>query len=317
MKTSAIALTLVFSAHGQCAVYPDKPIRLILPYPPGGGTDLIARPLAQRLSEQLGQQVVVDNRGGANGNIGMQMAARAQPDGYTIVLALTAQLAINPAFYPKLPYEPEGDYEPIAYLGSAPYLLTANPGVTARTISELIALAKARPGTIAFASSGTGGIPHLAGELLKNMAGIDMIHVAYKGGGPAIIDVIGGQVQLNFAVISAGLPHMKSGKLRAIAVTSAQRFPVIGNVPAIAETLSGYEISTWYGVLAPAHTPQQVVRRLNAEIVKCLTVTEMNNYLLGNGFAPDTAASMQLREQIRRELVKWAKIVRDSGVSAE
>ena len=260
---------------------------------------------------------MVDNRGGANGNIGMELAARAQPDGYTIVLALTAQLAINPAFYARLPYDPVRDYEPVVLLGSAPYLLTVNTAVAAKSVKELIVLAKAKPGQLAFASSGNGGIPHLAGELLKSMAGIDMVHVPYKGGGPALVDVIGGQVQLNFAVISAGLPHVKSGKLRAIAVTSARRFTAIGDVPAIGETLPGYEISTWYGVLAPARTPQAVIARLNAEIVKCVAAAEMNSYLLGNGFAPDAGAPAQLGAQIRRELAKWAKIVRDSGVRAE
>jgi tripartite-type tricarboxylate transporter receptor subunit TctC len=306
---------LTFPAFAQN--YPNRPVRLILPYTPGGGTDLIARPLAEKLSGNLGQQVIIDNRGGANGNIGMELVAKASPDGYTLVLALTAQLAINPAFYPKLSYDPARDYAPITLLGTSPYLLTVNPSLPVKSVKELIALAKAKPGQLTFATSGTGGIPHLAGELLKSMAGIDMVHVPYKGGGPALVDVIGGQVHMNFAVIPVAMTHVRTGRLRAIAVTGAKRFPGIPDVPTISETLPGYAISTWFGVLAPARTPRPVVDRLNREIVTVLAHPDMRANQLANGFEPIGSTPDQLAQYIRSEIVKWAKVVKESGVKPD
>lgn len=314
-RAAIAAVATVVPAHGQS--YPEKPIRLILPYTPGGGTDLIARPLAQQLSERLGQQVIVDNRGGANGSIGMALAAKAPPDGYTLVLALTAQLAMNPAFYTSLPYDPVRDFAPVTLLGTAPYLLTVNPTVPAKSVAELIAVAKSRPGELAFASSGNGGIPHLAGELLKSMAGVDMVHVPYKGGGPAMIDLIGGQVQMNFAVIPVGMPHVRAGRLRALGVTSARRFKSIPDVPALAETLRGYEISTWYGVMAPARTPAHVIDLLNRSVVGALNEPNLKQNQLANGFEAVGGDPAALAAHIRSELVKWAKLISASGVRLE
>ena len=312
--TIAVAACAVI-AHAQ--TYPNKPVRLILPYTPGGGTDLIARPLAQKLSERLGQQVIVDNRGGANGNIGMELAAKAPPDGYTLVLALTAQLAMNPAVYAHLQYDPVRDFVPVILLGTAPYLLTVNAALPATSVAELIALAKSRPGQLAFASSGNGGIPHLAGESLKRMAGIDIVHVPYKGGGPAMTDLIGGQVQMNFAVIPVGMPFVRAGRLRALAVTSAQRFKSIPEVPALAETLRGYEISTWYGVLAPARTPARIVDTLNRAIAGALSDPDLKQSQLANGFEAIGGIPDALAAHIRNELVKWSKLIAASGVKLD
>ena len=298
----------------QAQAYPNKPVRLVLPYTPGGGTDLIARPLAQKLASMLRQQVVIDNRGGANGNIGMEIAAKAPPDGYTLVLGLTAQLAINPAVYAKLPYDPVRDFSPVILLGSAPYLLTVNAMLPAASVAELIALAKVRPGQLAFASSGNGGIPHFAGELLKRMASIDLVHVPYKGGGPAMTDLISGQVQMNFAVIPVGMPYVRAGRLRALAVTSLRRFNAIPEVPSLAETLRGYEISTWYGVMAPARTPARIIEILQQAVTDALRDPDLVQNQTANGFEADGGGPQALAAKIRAELVKWSQLVAASGV---
>jgi tripartite-type tricarboxylate transporter receptor subunit TctC len=298
----------------QAQAYPNKPVRLVLPYTPGGGTDLIARPLAQKLASMLRQQVVIDNRGGANGNIGMEIAAKAPPDGYTLLLGLTAQLAINPAVYAKLPYDPVRDFSPVILLGSAPYLLTVNAMLPAASVAELIALAKVRPGQLAFASSGNGGIPHFAGELLKRMASIDLVHVPYKGGGPAMTDLISGQVQMNFAVIPVGMPYVRAGRLRALAVTSLRRFNAIPEVPSLAETLRGYEISTWYGVMAPARTPARIIEILQQAVTDALRDPELVQNQTANGFEADGGGPQALAAKIRAELVKWSQLVAASGV---
>jgi len=313
----ALALSLLIAVAPVAAQsYPSKPVRLILPYPPGGGTDLVARPLAQRLAERLGQQVIVDNRGGANGAIGMEVAARAPADGHTLVLALTAQLAINPAFYRKLSYDPVRDYTPVSLIGTSPYLLSVHPSLPVKTVRDLIVLAQNRPGQLAFASSGTGGIPHLAGEMLKSMAGVDMLHVPYKGGGPGLADLIAGHVQLNFAVIPVVLPHVRGGRLRALAVTSEKRSSVIPDVAAVAEALRGYEASTWFAVLAPGGTPDVIVNRLASEIVSALAMPDLRQQL-PPGFEPVGSTPAQLGDYIRSEITKWAKVVKASGIKPE
>ena len=310
----AALLALPFQASGQN--YPAKPLRLIVPYPPGGGTDLLARPIAQKLGESLGQQVIVDNRGGANGTIGMDLAAKAPADGYTLVLALTAQLAMNPAIHKKLPYDPVRDYAPVTLLGTTPYVLTVHPSLPVKSVRDLIALAKARPGQLAYSSSGNGGIPHLASRMLEGMAGIAMVHVPYRGGGPALVDLIAGQVQLNFAVIPAAKPHVEAGKLRAIAVTTAQRSKAAPGVAAIGETLPGYEVSTWFGILAPARTPASAIGALNREIVRILHLPEMQDRL-PVGFAPIGSTPEAFAGFIRKEIAKWAKAIRESGIAVD
>ena len=306
-------LMLALQAYGQN--YPAKPVRLILPYPPGGGTDLVARPLAQKLGDSLGQQVIVDNRGGANGTIGMELAAKSPPDGYTIVLALTAQLVLNPAFYPRLPYDPVRDYTPITLLGTTPYLLTVHPALPVKSVKDLIALAKSKPGQLAYSSSGNGGIPHLAGKMLDRMAGTEMVHVPYRGGGPALLDLMAGQVQLNFAVIPAAMPHVKAGKLRAVAVTTAKRSQAVPGLATIGETLSGYEVTTWFGVFAPARTPAAVTGRLNREIVSMLGTPDMKDRF-PDGFESTGSSPEELARYLRSELARWGKLIRENGITA-
>lgn len=297
--------------------YPDKPVRLLLPYPPGAGSDAIARLLAQKLSENIGQQVVVDNRGGAGGNIGMEMAAKAPPDGYTIMLALTSQLVINPSLFAKLPYDPVKDYAPITLVGSAPYVLVVHPALPANSVRELISLAKSRPGSITFASAGNGSGAHLATELLKSMTGIELIHVPYKGAGPALPDLIAGQVQMMFATHAATGQHVRAGRLRAIAVTTAQRSPALPDLPAVAETLPGYDSAVWYGLLAPARTPPQIIAQLNSETRRVLALPEVRTRLALDAFEPVGSTPEYLAGYIKSELAKWAKVVKQSGAKID
>ncbi len=330
MKTTRSRLSLVVPALGCAAwgcaaphavaqsAYPDKPIRMLLPYPPGAGSDVIARLLAQKLSDNVGQQVIVDNRGGAGGNIGMELAAKAPADGYTLVLALTSQLAINPALFKKLPYDPIRDYAPITLIGSAPYVLVVHPAVPATSVRELIALAKSRRGQLTFASAGNGSGGHLAAELLKSLAGIDMIHVPYKGAGPALPDLISGQVQLTFATYSATGQHVRSGRLRALGVTTARRSPALPDLPTIAEAgVAGYDSSVWYGLLAPAGTPPQIIARLNAETLRVLTSADLRERIGAEAIEAIGSSPESFAAHIKRELAKWAKVVAESGAKID
>jgi len=314
---SATALAQPAST-GSGQAYPSKPIRLVIPYPPGGGADTIGRPLAQKMSEKLGQQLVVENRGGANGNIGMEHVARAAPDGHTIVLALTAQLAINPALYGKVPYDPVRDYAPITLFGTGTYILVVHPSLPVKSVKDLIALAKAQPGQIAYSSSGNGSGGHLAAELLNSMAGIKMLHVPYKGGGPALVDLIAGQVQVLFSTQLASWPHIQSGRIRALAVSTAKRPASIPDLPTVAEAgLPGYDAGVWYGILAPAGTPREIIARLNAEIVRALNAPDFRKFLVGNAIDPIGSPPEELGQYIKSELVKWARVVKDAGVRVD
>jgi tripartite-type tricarboxylate transporter receptor subunit TctC len=298
--------------------YPAKPVRLVVPYPPGGGSDTIARPLAQKLSETLGQQVLVENRGGANGNIGMELVARSAPDGHTLVFALSAQLAINPGLYPKIPYDPVRDFAPITLFGSGIYILVVHPSLPARSVKELIALARKRPGEIAYSSSGSGSGGHLAAELLASMAGIKLLHVPYKGGGPALMDLIAGNVQVLFATQLASWPHIQSGRIRALAVSTDQRAASLPDLPTIAESgVPGYDSGVWYALLAPAGTPREIVARLNQEVARALAQPDYRAFLVRNGVEPIGSAPEELARYIKSELVKWAKVIREAGVRVE
>jgi tripartite-type tricarboxylate transporter receptor subunit TctC len=311
-------VTPLVSMPAAAQAYPAKPVRMVLPYPPGGGSDTIGRPLAQKLSESLGQQVVVENRGGANGNIGMEHVARATPDGYTIVFALTAQLAVNPALYGKVPYDPVKDFAPITLLGTGAYILVVHPSLPARTLKQLVALAKAQPGQIAYSSSGNGSGGHLAAELLNSMAGIRMLHVPYKGGGPALVDLIAGQVQVLFSTQLASWPHIQSGRIRALAVSTAKRPASIPDLPTVAEAgLPGYDSGVWYGVLAPAGTPRDVIMKLNGEIIRALKVQDYRALLVNNAIDPIGSPPEQLGQYIKSELTKWAKVVKEAGVRVD
>jgi len=314
-----VAMALMAAATFVAAqAYPSKAIRFVLPYPPGGGVDTIARPLARRLSDNLGQQVVVDNRGGAGGAIGMEIVARSAPDGYTIVLAITAQLAVNVSLFKKLPYDPVRDYAPITLLATGPYLLVVHPSLPAKSVKELIALARARPGDLTYASSGNGSGGHLAAELLKNMAGINMLHVPYKGGGPALVDLLAGQVQVLFATYVTSKPHIQSGRVRALGVSTAKRPAALPDLPTIAEAgVPGYDSGVWYGILAPAGTPQEIIAKLNSEILRVLNHPELRNLLVGGGIEPIGSPPEELGRYIKSEITKWAKVVKEAGVRVD
>jgi len=312
---AALALSAA-AAHAE--VYPARPIRMIVAYPPGGGTDIVGRMIAQKLGETLGQSVIVENRGGASGNIGTELTARAAPDGYTVLVGNVAPNAINVSLFKNLPFDPVADFAPVSLVASTPNVLVVNPSTPARTVKEVVALAKARPGTLNFASAGVGSSSHLAGELFRILAGADIVHVPYKGAGPAMIDVLSGRIQLYFATMPAAMPHVKSGKLAPIAVTSAKRSQALPELPTVAESgVPGYEASTWYGVLAPAHTPSAVIARLHAEIVRILAEPELRARLADQGFEPVGNSPEEFGAYIKSEIAKWGKVIRDAGIRPE
>ncbi len=312
---AALALSAA-AAHAE--VYPARPIRMIVAYPPGGGTDIVGRMIAQKLGETLGQSVIVENRGGASGNIGTELTARAAPDGYTVLMGNVAPNAINVSLFKNLPFDPVADFAPVSLVASTPNVLVVNPSTPARTVKEVVALAKARPGTLNFASAGVGSSSHLAGELFRILAGADIVHVPYKGAGPAMIDVLSGRIQLYFATMPAAMPHVKSGKLAPIAVTSAKRSQALPELPTVAESgVPGYEASTWYGVLAPAHTPSAVIARLHAEIVRILAEPELRARLADQGFEPVGNSPEEFGAYIKSEIAKWGKVIRDAGIRPE
>jgi len=306
---------LAFAASGFAAAqdYPTKPIRFIVPYPPGGGTDVVARILQEPLAADLGQPIIIDNRGGAAGNIGTDLAAKAVPDGYTILFTLSSH-TINPKLYDKLPFDVERDFVPVSLATLVPQILVAHPSVPANNVGELIALAKAHPGKLNYASVGTGSPAHIAGELLKLRTGIDIVHVPYKGGGPAVIDTIGGQVQLAFVSMPAAWQHVKAGKLKALAVTSATRSLTAPDVPTIAETVPGYLVDSWYGALAPAKTPPAAVARLNAAFAKVLEYPQVKERLLAQGAEAAPSSPAEFDRRIKDELAKWELVIKAANI---
>ena len=273
--------------------------------------------VAQKLSENVGQTVVIDNRGGAAGNIGSEIAARSVPDGYTLLMGNVAPNAINVSLYARLAYDPVKDFAPVSLVASTPNILVVQPALAVKTVSELVALARAKPGTLNYPSAGLGSSSHLAGELFDSIAAVKMVHIPYKGGGPALTDLLGGQVQLMFATMPAAMPHVRSGKLRAVAVTSAKRSQAMPELPTIGETLTGYEASTWYGVLAPARTPRTVVAALHGEIAKILGVAETKDKLLLQGFEPVGGTPEEFAAYIKSEIAKWGKVIKAAGIKAE
>ncbi len=301
--------------HAQA--YPTKPIRMIVAYPPGGGTDIVGRMVAQKLAKNFGQTVVIDNRGGAAGSIGSEIAARSAPDGYTILMGNVAPNAINVSLYAKLAYDPVRDFEPVSLVASTPNILVVHPSLAVKTVADLVALARAKPAALNYPSAGLGSSSHLAGELFDNIAGVKMVHIPYKGGGPALTDLLGGQMQLMFATMPAAMPHVRSGKLRAIAVTSARRSPAMPELPTVGESLKGYEASTWYGVLAPAQTPRGIVAALHGEIVKILGVAETRDKLILQGFEPVGGTPGEFAAYIKSEIAKWGKVIKAAGIKAE
>jgi len=298
--------------------YPNRPLRLIVPFPPGGGNDILARAVGQRLSESLGQQVIVDNRGGAGGMIGGTLAATADPDGYTLFLGSMGSLAHNPALRPKLPYNPPRDFAAVSLLATSAFILVVNPGVPANSVRELIALARAKPGALNYGSSGTGSSLHMTGELFKYSAGVNIVHVPYKGTAPALTDLIAGQVQMVFSTMPPALPQVKAGKLRALGVTTTTRAKSAPEVPTIAESgVPGFEVQNWQGIVVPVKTPRPIVERLNREIVRVLALPAMIDTLGAQGLDPLSNTPAQFDKLIRAEIDKWRKLVQATGIHVE
>ena len=300
--------------------YPSKTVRIVVPWPPGGGNDTIGRWIAQKLAEPLGQQVVVDNRGGQNGVIGADNVAKSPPDGYTIMVHTITGHVINPAFYGKLPYDTERDFSPVTLIASVPHTIVTHPSLPVKNLKELIALARAHPGEINYASFGNGSTSHLSGELFNSMTGITLVHIPYKGGGPALIDTLAGHVPLYFSSLPTSLPQVKLGKLRGLAVTGAVRSKQIPDMPTVDEAAGtkGYVSEVMYGVLAPAGLPKEISARLNTELVKLLHTTDMKERLASIGTDDPVASTPeQTAAYIRAELPKWSKIIRASGIKAD
>jgi tripartite-type tricarboxylate transporter receptor subunit TctC len=314
--TVALAgLALPASGAERAADWPTRPLRCIVPFAPGGSTDVIARVAMQKVAEALGQQVIVDNRPGAASNLGTELAARATPDGYTLLMG-TPGLAINPSLYRKTPFDPQRDFTPVTYMALAPLMVVVHPSVPARTLAEFVAHARSRPGAINYASAGSS--THLAAELFRRAAGIEITHVPYKGSAPATNDVIAGQVQMMVDNVLSALPHVRSGKLRALAVTSARRAPSAPEVPAIAEVgYPGFEAASWFGMLVPARTPQPVVERLSAEINRALTHRDTEDRYAALGVIRVGGTPAEFRAFIDAEIAKWSKLIRDTGLRAE
>jgi tripartite-type tricarboxylate transporter receptor subunit TctC len=316
---SCIALLCVF--HPAIAQtpqkYPVRPIRLVLPFPPGGSTDIVARVVGQKITESLGQQVVIDNRPGAAGNVAAEYVARSTPDGYTLFQVNVAN-TISATLYPKLNYNLINDFVPISQLATTPYVLLTHPSVPAKSVRELIAVAKSRPGQLNYASAGAGSATHLSGELLKSMAGVDIVHVPYKGTGAALTAVLSGEVDFYYATVPAAVPYAKSGRLRALGVTSAKRASLMPEVATVAENgLKGYDTGTWHGVLAPAATPKEVVQLLSGEIIRILKMPDVREKLIGQGLEPVGDTPEQFAAFLRAEIGKWAKVVKASGARTE
>jgi tripartite-type tricarboxylate transporter receptor subunit TctC len=312
------ALFAWFALGASAQSYPDRTIRLVVPFPAAGTTDILAREVAQRLTEVLGQTVVVDNRPGAAGNIGSDLVAKSAPDGYTLLMGTVGTHAINPSLYSKMPYDHVKDFVPVVLVAGVPNVLVVNPALPVNSVADLIKLAKDKPGRINFASSGSGTSIHLSGELFKTMAGVDMIHVPYKGSAAALTDLIGGQVQIMFDNLPSALPQIKAGRLRAIAVTSLKRASVLPDIPTINESgLPGFEASSWFGVLAPAGTPAPIVLRINAEVNQWLQSAAAREKLLSQGAEAAGGSPEQFANHIRAETEKWAKVVKASGAKVD
>src|SRR5712664_3624470 len=315
---AALFIAVAFSGGATAQAWPDKPLRFIVGFTPGGPSDILARALGQKLAELWAQQVVIENRPGVGGNIGAEAVAKSAPDGTTWLLGNNSILATNQSLYRKLAYDPVKDFAPVALVAIQPNILVVNPGVPAGTVKELIALAKSKPGELNYASSGSGAAAHLAGELFKAMTGVEMVHVPYKGAQPALTDVIAGQAQLIFATSASVIPYIKAGRLRALAVTTAQRSGTVPELPTVSEAgVPGFEAITWHGVVVPAATPRSLVARLNADIVRVLRMRDLRERLesLGAEVAPGTP--QDFADYIAREIPKWAKVVKDSGARAE
>jgi tripartite-type tricarboxylate transporter receptor subunit TctC len=310
----ALAATLAFASSAQD--YPTKPVRIIVPFAPGGGSDFIARFIAQRLTGSFGKQVIVENKPGAGGVLGIEQGVKSPPDGYALTL-IASSYTVNPSVY-KLNFDPVGDITPIIQISQGPLLVVVRPSLAANNIKELVALAKSKPGQINFASSGQGSVIHLATELFDTLAGVKMNHIPYKGTGPALTDTIGGQTDVFFSSTATAMPHVQSGKLRALAVTTAKRIPALPNVPTVAESgVPGYEVVLWHGLIGPKGLPGPIVERINRDVTKVLGLQETAAQLQTDGVAPAGGSAAQFGAQIRKEIGMWRKVVADANVKVE
>ena len=319
MKTAVLAAMLaaiILAAPAQAAGYPEKPIRIIVPTTQGGGADTLARHIGTRLAERVGQQVVVDNRPGANGITGVEAAAKAAPDGYTLLMTFTDHF-VNPSLYKALPFNMSRDFAPVVFVGSLPFVLAVHPPVPANSVQELIALAKSKPGKLNFGSAGTGGSVHLAGELFKSMAGIDITHVPYKGTSAAIPDLVSGRIEMMFPSAITAKPFSDNGRLRLLAVTSAKRSPDVPQLPTVAESgIAGFEVGIWYGLLVPAGTPPEIVRKLNADVRDIVGAEDFRAMMAKQGVTIAPGTPEQFSAFYEAELKKWAKVVADARIPA-
>ena len=318
MRALAFSLALTACGGAWAQSYPAKPIRFIVPFPPGGSADILARAIGQKAGEGLGQSLVVENRPGAGTAIGAEALAKSPADGYAVMIGTVSSHAINPALNPKLTYDPVKDFTPISLVASIPFAMIVHPSVPAKSVRELISLAKSKPASLNYSSAGNGTSNHLAGELLKSMAGIDIVHIPYKGSAPALNDLVAGQVSLMFDLVLTAAPHVKSGAVRGLAVTGAKRSSALPDLPTVAESgVPGYEVSAWFGIFAPAEVPQPVVQRLNAEFVKALQQPDLRQRLASQGAEPLTSTPDEFSAYLRSEIAKWAKVVKDSGMKVD
>jgi tripartite-type tricarboxylate transporter receptor subunit TctC len=313
---AALAIT-AGTITGQAAEYPSRPVRFVVPFPPSGGTDIVARLLAQQLAERMGQQFVIDNRPGAASTIGAQIAARAAADGYTLLL-VTASYAISASFYRTLPYDSVSDFDAVARVASGPLLVVVHPSVKVGSMKELIALAKAAPNKMNYASGGAGGINHLSGEMLKIMSGTRIVHVPYKGAGPALTGLIGGEVQMMVATLGSALTHVRNGKLKALATGGGRRSSILPELPTVAESgVPGYAADNWYGILAPRNVPPAILRELDKHIAAALSTDTVRERFTSVGFEPSPSTPAQFAEYLRAEIRKWNRVMKEAGIESE
>ena len=314
---AASALVCLNVARAQAQNWPQRPVRIVIGFPSGGGIDVVARLIAVRLSESLGQQVIVDNRPGANGILGMDIAAKSNPDGHTFLSGTTGNLAVNPVLVRNLPFNFERDFVPVMQTSMVPFLIYVHPKVPAKTFGELIAHIKANPGKVNYYSSGNGGLPHLASELLNTMAGIKAVHVPYKGSAPGFNDLLGGQVQFGFDAVSIGLQHVKAGRVRAVATTGPVRLSMLPDVPLASETLKGFEVVNWYGMMAPAGVPPRIVERFHAEVVKAMAHPETRDKLIAQGTDPVDSNPASFGAFLKAEMAKWGRVIKQANITAD
>lgn len=307
----AAAVACSFPAQAQ--TYPNKPVRLVVPFAPGGSTDIMARILGQKLSEMWAQQVVVDNRAGGGTIIGTELTVNSPPDGYTIMLANIA-LALNPGLHAKLPYDPVRDLAPVILIASQATALAATPSLPASSVKELVAVAKSKPGGLTFGSSGTGGVGHIAGEMFRGAVGAEFVHVPYKGGGPAAVDVMAGQIPIAFISLPSVMTHFKAGKLKVLAITDSKRSAAAPDIPTIGETVPGFAVNNWIGLLAPARTPKELIQKLNADTTKAIRMPDAKEKLSSQGFDIQGSTPEQFAAVIRNDIAKYAKVIRQAGI---